>query len=107
MVWASSVLTPLHVAFYEDFSVWWSVFEGLTDCVFLIDVVLTFVTAYYDRYEVLVSSHRRIAYSYLKGWFFLDIVSILPLQLATGSLANQLGKMVRLPRIQNLLRTAK
>ena len=70
-------------------------------------MVLTFVAAYYNRYEELITNHNHIAKSYLKGWFFVDLVSVLPLQLLTGSLANQLAKMVRLPRIQKLIRTAK
>ena len=107
MVWASSVLTPIHVAFHEDCISYWNLFEGLSSVVFLIDMVLTFVAAYYDRYEELVTGHKRIALSYLKGWFFVDLVSVLPLQLLTGSLANQLAKMVRLPRVQKLIRTAK
>ncbi len=100
-------MIPLRVAFFDQDTLIWICLDAFINLVFLIDLVLVFFSAYYNKYSVLVLSHRRIAASYLKGWFFVDLISILPLQLLTGNLANQLGKLARLPRIQKLLRAAK
>lgn len=65
------------------------------------------MSAYYNKMEVLISGRKKIAIGYLKGWFFIDLIAIFPLQFLTNSTINQLGKMARLPRVYKLMKTAK
>ncbi len=103
----SSILTPLNVAFFDDDTYFWSITEGITDAIFLVDIVLSFMSAYYNRMEILIANRKSIVCGYLKGWFFIDLLAIFPLQLLTNSTINQMGKMARLPRVYKLMKTAK
>merc|ERR1719440_1074604 len=49
------------------------------DIMFGLDVVFTFRTAYQDGPDVLVWSPKLIAFKYLKGWFLIDLVSTVPI----------------------------
>ncbi len=106
MIWVQSVLTPLRVAFFEEEAAWVAV-ESALDAVFLLDILFSFFSAYYNRLEVLVHARREIACAYLRSWFFIDFIAIVPLQLLTTSTLNHLGKLARVPRIYKLLKAAK
>ena len=57
----------------EDFSTFSRVLLGC-DLVFLLDVGLSFSTAYKDEATgSIVVSHRQIAAAYLRSWFLLDM----------------------------------
>ena len=42
------------------------------------DIFVSFVSAYYDEDNVLVTNNRYIAVEYFKGWFLIDVVSVVP-----------------------------
>jgi hypothetical protein len=46
--------------------------------VFGIDVLISFFSAYYDDDNILVTNNKYIAMQYLKGWFIIDVVSLIP-----------------------------
>ena len=49
---------------------------------FLIDIILTFFTSVTDDKQVYeITDKWEIAKKYLKGWFWIDVLSILPLDL--------------------------
>lgn len=80
-----AILGPLELVYSlkENFFFWYSgVFLTL---VFLIDLVLHFNTAYFDRGEI-VTDRAAIRRHYLKTWFFIDLISILPFELLSVSL---------------------
>jgi hypothetical protein len=52
-----------------------AVVELVVDFFFLTDVVVNFFTGFHETAGLYVSSKRRIAIRYLKGWLVLDIVS--------------------------------
>lgn len=82
------------------------------DFFFMADLILNFNTGYFqDLDQVLVMDRRRIAWTYLKGWFFIDLVSSIPFDLilisATSngsSTAGRLPKLLRVLKITRLLR---
>ncbi len=74
----SSVITPLRVVWWDTDSVRWMLAETVIDLVFLVDMVISFYSAYYNGTEALVSERREIALGYLKTWFIIDVVSIFP-----------------------------
>jgi hypothetical protein len=52
--------------------------EFAFDAYFIMDVYFSFVTCVYDEEGKLVTSRRIITAQYCKGWFFLDLISVLP-----------------------------
>ncbi len=101
------MITPLRAAFIDEDEIAWLLVEGIIDVAFVLDIIFTFYSAYYDRIERLVSNRREIACSYLRSWFVLDVISVIPLSLIFSNSANQLGKLAKLPRIFQIIKTIK
>jgi len=55
------------------------IFEGVLDFFFILDVFLNFNIAYYDKTNKIVSKRRSIAEHYLKGFFWIDLLTSIPL----------------------------
>ena len=57
----------------------WFIFYTICDTFFLIDLILTFFTSVNDEKKVYeITDKKVIAKKYLKGWFWVDLISILP-----------------------------
>ena len=69
------------------------------EVVFLVDLGLTFNTAYYASGRELVVSRRAIAIKYLKGWFLLDAASSVPLEWIVHLSSKQTGSSATLARL--------
>ena len=75
------ILPPFEFAFYVDKiplirSV---IIEFVIDCFFIIDFILGFFTGYLNFDEQLISNNKSIFIHYLKTWFFLDLISGIPI----------------------------
>lgn len=53
------------------------------DILFFIDIIFAFNTAYYDEDFKIIDNRKRIASSYLKGWFVVDFIAIVPFEYIT------------------------
>jgi len=42
------------------------------------DIFINFISAYFDKEDNLEVNKKVIAKKYLKGWFALDFISVLP-----------------------------
>ena len=74
-----SLIVPVRLAFVEQDNGSWFVFYIITDVFFLIDLILTFFTSVPDEKRVYeITDKEVIAKKYLKGWFWIDLISILP-----------------------------
>ena len=82
-------------------------YEAIIDFVFVIDIILSFFSAFYDSREALVFKKKEIAISYLKSWFAIDFISVFPLNFIANSTVNELGNLARFPRIYKIAKTAK
>jgi hyperpolarization activated cyclic nucleotide-gated potassium channel 1 len=51
----------------------------MIDCIFGIDLALNFFFAYYDQEDNVVDKRKKIAMDYLYGWFFIDLLTVLPI----------------------------
>ena len=78
------VVTPLHICFGEGGNAW-KVTNYTVDFLFLVDMVLIFLTAYHTEDFVLVDDHKTIACEYLQGWFLIDALAIIPFDLLVPS----------------------
>ncbi|XP_064454926.1 potassium/sodium hyperpolarization-activated cyclic nucleotide-gated channel 1-like isoform X2 [Ornithodoros turicata] len=59
----------------------WTAFNLMSDAVFLVDIVFNFRTGVFtdDCYQEVNMDPKFITWHYLKGWFFVDLVSSIPL----------------------------
>jgi len=65
------------LAFSEDDPIGWVVAYTIVDVSFLIDIILTFFTSF-TKENVEITEHKRIMKNYIKFWFWIDLLSIIP-----------------------------
>ncbi|XP_050711311.1 potassium/sodium hyperpolarization-activated cyclic nucleotide-gated channel 2-like isoform X2 [Eriocheir sinensis] len=79
---ANLIILPVAISFFnDDLSTRWIAFNCLSDTIFLIDIVVNFRTGIMqqDNSEQVILDPKLIAKHYLKTWFFLDLISSVPL----------------------------
>jgi hypothetical protein len=79
----SCVLTPVDLAFpaIRDQNKGYDIFMYTIDFLFLCDILATFISAFED-YDLKINDDLKdISLNYLKGWFAIDFISILPIDL--------------------------
>ena len=98
----------------------------MVDIYFLVDLLVNFNLAFYDRERDRWVLHLwPIAVQYIKGWFFLDLISCFPFEAVvmlqsgatfgeifmysndrhkSGSMVIRMAKLLRLPRLLRMLR---
>ena len=109
----SCMTTPVNLAFPADEDSTderaWTIINAIIDLLFLIDIFVIFNTAIYDQYFQIIEDRKQIAIIYLKGWFAIDVLAILPFDLIlnAGGLKNGSNAMVRFARIGRLYRLVK
>lgn len=81
MIIVTSFYTPYRLAFIESSSQPLTIVEFIIDGFFMIDIILTFCSAYYDDQDVLIDRRRTIVCKYLKFWFYADLISVIPISL--------------------------
>ena len=102
----SAIITPYEIAFSDNNKSNW--FEILIDVFLAMDIVLTFFSAYTDEEENLVKNHKKIIKKYLKSWFIIDIISVLPLNsVFTNGKYSGLTKLSKLPKLYRLIKLTK
>jgi hypothetical protein len=80
----------------------------IIDGFFLIDVFIIFNSALMDQNDVdLIEDRKKIAKSYLSGWFIVDILSIVPFELLFNSSYNKLARVARVGRLYKLVKLTK
>ena len=100
MVFYIFLVLPIRISFSESNNLYWEIIDFVIDFVFLVDLILKFFTPFYKGYE-LVYSRKTIVLTYLKSYFIIDLISILPFRLMTQGwrLATQSNKFLRLYRV--------
>lgn len=108
LMW-TAFMVPLRIAFSteEDQGEEGTIFyiEMGVDILFLADVIINFFSAYYVGTK-LVTSHKRIAAHYVRGWFVFDVLGSVPLSMLNGGPGLYLRqlKLLKLPRLFKLLK---
>lgn len=72
-------MSPYRIAFVDYDSLSWVIIETGTDIIFALDMILNFFFAFYDNQDEVIDERKKIATAYLKGWFFIDFFTILPI----------------------------
>ena len=110
----TAIVDPF-VLSYLNTTVWDTLFiiGVVFDMAFLLDMIFTFNTAYYDEDNQIIGTRKKIALKYLKSWFILDISSSVPFSLLeafvlpTGNNATRLVRITRLRNIPKLMRLSR
>lgn len=94
----------------------WEILDLATDGLFFSDFVIICFSAYYDKSETLISSHKTILLNYMKTWMLIDFISFFPFSLlddsktpsqSTTSNYNNLIRLLRLPKLYRLFRISR
>ena len=99
-------VTPFAIAFYDQNDTEWNLFDLITDVFFLADILIIFNTAFYDVDYKIVDQYGPIAYNYIKGWFLLDLIAIIPFNYLVNASSN-INEMARIFRIGRLYKLIK
>ncbi|MEW5309292.1 MAG: hypothetical protein WDW38_001188 [Sanguina aurantia] len=83
------------------------IIEFIINVLFVIDMSLNFRTAYYNRRGLLIVDRGTIARRYLRTWFLIDLLSVIPYdQIFDGSWGFlSMLKLVRVLRISRVIST--
>jgi hypothetical protein len=76
-------LAPFNLAFSDELDlIMWYVYLNYTiDIIFFFDIMVNFNLAYQDETFTTIDDRRIITVTYLKGWFMIDMLSIVPFDL--------------------------
>jgi hypothetical protein len=106
MVFTSSVTVPYRMGFGITPTFEWSVFDGITEVFFCVDLVLAFFTAYELKDATLNTIPKQICSRYLRSWFLIDFLSAVPFyRMASGQ--SSVGVLVRLLKTLKLGRLVR
>jgi hypothetical protein len=84
----------------------WLALEYCIDCMFAIDIMVNFNTAYYNG-RVLITSHPKIARNYLRGWLVVDAISTIPFDLIFNQESLRVIKLLKLVRLFKIIKFAQ
>ena len=107
LLW-TAIVTPYQICFIDSSSSAWFAIDLFIDTLFFLDIFLNFFSAYIDFEGKLVTDLRQIVRNYLKGWFLIDFVGVLPFQyLGDMGGYNRLVRFSRMPRLYKVLRIVR
>lgn len=103
-------VTPFKFAFVgQNEYPLWNFAEYFLDIFFFLDIIITFFMPIYLK-NTVVEDHWIIAKEYLKFWFWLDFVSVFPVQLVISDIpggASILATLFKTPRLYKTLKISK
>lgn len=112
LVIVSMLWLPFTFSFTTSIDRDFDFFEVCICGIFLIDIVITFYTAVHvvDQRTYLLT-HKAIALHYLKGYFFVDLISSIPIDIIIGYIVTNIDlgvlKLIRLIRFIRLSKIIK
>ena len=107
----TAIFTPYEVGFIpaevDSPALFW--INMAVNSLFAFDIILQFFMMYQEEHVggQWVGSHRKIIAHYIKGWFLIDIVSTVPMDIVTTLVGLEGGESLRIVRVIRLLRLLK
>jgi hypothetical protein len=103
------IMTPYRIAFEgESVPKGQMIFNNIIDLFFLFDIIFSFMTAYTDEDFITIDDRKTITIGYLKGWFLVDVMAIIPFELFLGgSGMNDVVRLARIGRLYKLIKLTK
>jgi hyperpolarization activated cyclic nucleotide-gated potassium channel 1 len=76
-------MAPFNLAFAEELDEigWYVKLSYTIDIIFFLDIIINFNLAFQDEAYKTIDDRKVIACEYLKGWFMIDLLSIIPFEL--------------------------
>ena len=106
-----AIFSPYRIALtgFEMDKGFWLWVNRIIDIIFFIDILLTFNSAVYDEHVDIIEERKEIARRYIRTWFFVDLISIIPFELFLGNIndMNSMIKIVRIGRLYKLMKLSK
>jgi hypothetical protein len=112
------IVMPFRLAFTDDylnshFTIFY--FDLVLEFIFVLDLIRTLLTTYYNEEGILVTSVATIFLNYLNGWFLVDLISVFPFYLIENSMKLEEGVgsqsgiffLFRLPKLYRLIRLVR
>jgi hypothetical protein len=107
----SVLVIPWRIGFSQEATGSAFLVEVIIDCCFVIDIILTFLTGFYDDREICITAPRAIAWRYLTKFLVIDVVSVLPIDLIVDATSagsnNSSAKVTKLLRMVRLLKLGR
>lgn len=99
---------PYRLALIEHDNMGWIIINGFIDICFLVDILVIFNRPIFDDNFFLVTNRKIIGKQYIKGWFLIDILAIIPFDVFFGgSDVNQVVRIARIGRMYKLVKLAR
>ena len=99
MISYSTIMTAFFLA-YDPPGTFMVYVDRLVWLMFVVDFVLEFFVDFKDDNDVLVESLSAIALAYLRGWFILDLLAVIPLSEIGYAKAEYYMRMLRLLKVK-------
>ena len=118
----TAVVTPYRCAFFTDEMLsktdGFDFLERIVDISFIADIFINFVSAYEDNQGKVIINLKKIAFNYVTGFFWIDLLASFPFDLVitppegieidqTSLKSNSLMKIMRLQRLCRIIRVIK
>lgn len=71
----TATLVPYKVAFIDDSTLADTIIDTTVDILFIMDIFVNFFSAIEDSEGKAIGDCKTIAVTYIKGWFFLDLIA--------------------------------
>ena len=78
-----AVWAPIATCFDHETSSSHKAWDVVVELIFLLDMLVSMRTSFYDSAKVLVTDKRLVRRNYLRGWFVPDLLSSFPTQLVS------------------------
>jgi len=109
MLIMTAFITPVRVCFVDDSDVDnWYEFDLFFDIFFYLDILMNFLSSFYDTDNKLIFEFKKIFIEYITGWFVIDLIAVFPFD-SIGSSGGEakLFRLLRLPRLYRLTKIVK
>lgn len=110
----TATIMPYRLAFENIASEFWTGLESTVMALFLLDLCINFLTAFYNADGELVHNLLMIARHYAAGWLVVDLVACVPFNMivsgdttSSNSGYSNILKLVRVPQLYRLLRLSR
>ena len=101
----TSLSAPVKVAFITEETVSWIIVNFVVDFSFFIDIIITFNSAVINA--EIIDDRKIISCLYLSGWFWIDLLSIIPFDIIAHQANNNMNNMVKIIRISRMYKLVK
>ena len=107
----TAIVSPIDVCIVQERHVWLFILNITTDLIFVVDLILNFFIAYRSNEDEdggrWITDRRAIACHYLKTWFAVDFLSVLPFEILNFLEMLEGASLIRAVRTLRLLRLIK